>query len=85
MHLAQALLNTQYTAQVIACFRKELLDILSVAIPITETTSQNCFDNHVVNCIILSKVIEAHPDILKYVYSAQKLIFFLFILFSDSL
>lgn len=69
MHLAHTLLTTKYTQEVISCFCKELLDILSVAIPISKAASQICSnDNHVVNCVILSKVIEVHPDVHKYAY-----------------
>lgn len=60
--LADILLQLQYTDEVVKYFREEFLHILHMAINVDGASFIKDNDQHVLNCVILAKVVELHPD-----------------------
>lgn len=60
--LAEILLQPQYANDIVKYFREELLHVLYIAIPINEAPCIADCDQHIINSIILAKIITLHPD-----------------------
>lgn len=60
--LAEILLQLQYTDEVVKYFREELLHILHIAIDINGISFAKDYDQHILNCVVLAKVVALHPD-----------------------
>lgn len=61
--LAQVLLHPQHAVEVVNNFRQEFPQILYSAIPLKAAKTNLDHEQHVLNCIILSKVLNLHPDV----------------------
>lgn len=66
--LCNLLLNPDYTLDICECFSQIFLEILYETIPLKSDSVKNSvksYHQHVLNCILLGKLILIHPDVLK--------------------